>query len=194
MNDWEKLQNGLLYNDVAPELFARRVTAKQLFRSYNGTDDRQAAYRRELMEKMFHEVGDEVLIEPMFQCEFGVNITIGSHVYINFGCTILDCAEVTIGNHVLIGPNAGIYAVNHCLDPEERADGGCFSKPIHIEDYVWLGGNVTVLPGVTIGAGAVIGAGSVVVKDIPPRVVAAGNPCRVIRELKERDKTGFKRE
>ena len=84
--------------------------------------------------------------------------------------------------------------MNHCLDPEERADGGCFSKPIHIEDYVWLGGNVTVLPGVTIGAGAVIGAGSVVVKDIPPRVVAAGNPCRVIRELTDRDKTGFVRE
>ncbi len=194
MNDWEKLRNGLIYNDVAPKLLERRLAAKQLFRRYNRTDDSQVEYRKKLMQEMFYEVGDEVMIEPMFQCEFGANITIGSHVYINFGCTILDCAEVNIGNHVLIGPNAAIYAVNHCLDPEERADGGCFSKPVYIEDKVWLGGNVTVLPGVTIGAGAVIGAGSVVVKDIPPRVIAAGNPCRVIRKITDKDKTGFVRD
>lgn len=191
MKEWEKLQKGFLYYDLADELFERRLAAKELFRKYNRTDDRQMEYRSHLMAEMFHEVGTGVLIEPMFQCEFGTNISIGDYVYINFGCTILDCAEVTIGNHVLIGPNAAIYAVNHCLDPEERIKGGCFSRPIHIEDNVWLGGNVTVLPGVTIGEGAVIGAGSVVVKDIPPRVIAAGNPCRVIREITERDKKGF---
>lgn len=191
MNDWEKMQKGLLYYDNAEVLIERRVEVKKLFREYNRTDDSQTEYRRDLMRKMFYEVGDDVLLEPHFQCEFGKNISIGNHVLINFGCTILDCAQVTIGDHVLIGPQVSIYAVNHCLDPEERALGGCFSKAVHIADKVWLGGNVTVLPGVSIGSGAVIGAGSVVVEDIPPGVIAVGNPCRVIREITEKDKMGF---
>lgn len=191
MNDWEKLQNGMLYDDLAKVLVERRKSCKALFRKYNETDDSQISRRRELLEQMLGSVGSDLLIEPWFQCEFGENIHIGDHVFINFGCTILDCAKVMIGSHVMIGPNAGIYAVNHCVDPEERIRGGCYAKPINIEDKVWLGGSVTVLPGVTIGEGAVIGAGSVVVNDVPPNVVAAGNPCRVVRRITEKDKKGF---
>ena len=188
---WEKMQKGMVYDDFDDDLFLRRVEAKKLFKAYNKTSDDEMEERKTLLSKLFHSVGNGVHIEPDFRCEFGKNIIIGDQVYINFGCIILDCAEVTIGNNVLIGPNLGIYAVNHGLDPEERIVGACIGKPVHIEDNVWVGGDVKVLAGVTIGEGSVIGAGSVVTKDIPPRVVAAGNPCKVIRPIDETDKLGF---
>lgn len=112
-------------------------------------------------------------------------------VYINFGAVILDCAEVSIGANTLIGPNLGIYPVNHALDPEERAHGGCVSAPVHIGKDAWLGGDVKILAGVSIGDGAVIGMGSVVTKSIPARVVAVGNPCRVLRPITEEDRLGY---
>lgn len=136
-------------------------------------------------------MGNEVWIEPDFRCEFGKNISIGNNVYINFGCIILDCSEVIIGDHVLIGPNLGIYAVNHGFDPEERIAGACMGKPVHIEDNVWISGDVKILAGVTIGEGSIIGAGSIVTKNIPARVIAAGNPCKVIRPITEKDRLGF---
>ena len=188
---WEKMQKGMVYDDFDDDLFLRRVEAKKLFKAYNKTSDDEMEERKTLLSKLFHSVGNGVHIEPDFRCEFGKNIIIGDLVYINFGCIILDCAEVTIGNNVLIGPNLGIYAVNHGLDPEERIVGACIGKSVHIEDNVWVGGDVKVLAGVTIGEGSVIGAGSVVTKDIPPRVVAAGNPCKVIRPIDETDKLGF---
>ena len=191
MTAWEKMQKGMVYDDFDDDLFLRRVEAKKLFKAYNKTTDDEMEERKTLLSKLFHSVGNGVHIEPDFRCEFGKNIIIGDQVYINFGCIILDCAEVTIGNNVLIGPNLGIYAVNHGLDPEERIVGACIGKPVHIEDNVWVGGDVKVLAGVTIGEGSVIGAGSVVTKDIPPRVVAAGNPCKVIRPIDETDKLGF---
>lgn len=191
MTAWEKMQKGMVYDDFDDDLFLRRVEAKKLFKAYNKTTDDEMEERKTLLSKLFHSVGNGVHIEPDFHCEFGKNITIGDQVYINFGCIILDCAEVTIGNNVLIGPNLGIYAVNHGLDPEERIAGACIGKPVHIEDNVWVGGDVKVLAGVTIGEGSVIGAGSIVTKDIPPRVVAAGNPCKVIRPIDENDKLGF---
>ena len=110
-------------------------------------------------------------------------------MYINFGCVILDCAEVTIGANSLLGPNIGLYAVNHATDAEERMHGGCYGKPIHIGKNVWLGGDVKILAGVSIGDNTIIGAGSIVTKDIPSNVVAVGNPCKVIREITDKDKT-----
>ena len=191
MTDWEKLQQGLVYNDFSEDLIARRVEAKKLFKAYNRTTDDETEKRQALLSGLLKEVGKGVHIEPDFRCEFGKNITVGNNVYINFGCIILDCAEVTIGNDVLICPNLGIYAVNHGLDPEERIKGACIGKPVKIEDNVWICGDVKILAGVTVGEGAVIGAGSVVTRSIPPRVVAAGNPCKVIRPITEDDKLGF---
>lgn len=151
MTEWEKLQNGLVYNDFDDDLFERRVAAKKLFRAYNKEDN----------------------------------------VYINFGCVILDCAEVRIGANTLLGRNIGIYPVNHFIDAEERIQGGCCGKPIRIGRNVWLGGDVKILAGVTIGDNTVIGAGSIVTKDIPSDVVAVGNPCKVVRQITDKDKTDY---
>ncbi len=191
MTDWEKMQAGEVYNDFAEDLFNRRVRAKKLFRAYNCLDDSEKDKRNEIMRELFKSVGKNVWIEPDFRCEFGKNITIGDNVYINFGCVILDCGQVTIGSDTLIGPNVGLFSGNHTTDAEERAAGGLIPKPITIGRRVWLCGNVNVVPGVTIGDDTVIGAGSVVTHDIPSGVVAAGNPCRVLRKITEKDKIGY---
>lgn len=162
MTEWERLQNGLIYNDFDEDLFQRRVNAKKLFRAYNKTEDEEVELRNKIMQQLFKKVGKNVWIEPDFKCKFGKNITIEDDVYINFGCVILDCAEVTIGEHTLLGPNIGLYPVNHSTDVEERINGGCYGKPIHI-----------------------------VTKDIPSNVIAVGNPCRVIREITDEDKTDY---
>ena len=191
MTHWEKLLNGNIYNDFDDDLFQRRIEAKKLFRSYNKTEDDEVEKRLFIMKNLFKSVGSNVWIEPDFKCEFGKNIVIEDNVYINFGCVILDCAEVKIGKNTLLGPNIGLYAVNHATDAEERIKGGCYGKPIQIGENVWLGGDVKILAGVTVGNNAIIGAGSIVTKDIPANVIAAGNPCRVIREITDEDKTDY---
>ncbi len=191
MTDWEKMQTGQIYNDFAIDLFNRRVEAKKLFRIYNRLGDDEVDKRNDIMRQLFRSVGRNVWIEPDFRCEFGKNISIGDDVYINFGCVILDCGQVRIGNNTLIGPNVGLFSGNHSTDAEERAAGGLIPKPITIGNRVWLCGNVTVVPGVAIGDDTIIGAGSVVTRDIPSGVIAAGNPCRVLRKITPEDKTGY---
>ena len=191
MTEWEKLLRGQVYNDFDDDLFQRRVAAKKLFRAYNRTEDGETELLRSILRELLGSVGENVWIEPDFRCEFGKNITIADNVYINFGCVILDCAEVSIGANALLGPNIGIYPVNHALDAEERIHGGCQGKPVRIGKNVWLGGDVKIVAGVTIGDGAVIGAGSVVTRDVPPGVVAVGNPCRVVRKITESDRIGY---
>lgn len=191
MTEWEKMQAGLVYNDFDRDLFDRRVEAKKIFREYNRTADDEIDKRKELMQRLFKSVGKNVWIEPDFRCEFGKNITIEDDVYINFGCVILDCGQVSIGKGTLIGPNVGLFSGNHTTDAEERANGGLIPKPITIGDRVWLCGNVSVVPGVTIGNDTIIGAGSVVTRNIPSGVIAAGNPCRVLREITDKDKIGY---
>lgn len=191
MTEWERMQKGLVYNDFDQDLFNKRVEAKKLFKAYNKTEDEEVDLRNKIMQQLFKNVGENVWIEPDFRCEFGKNITIGDNVYINFGCIILDCSEVTIGSHTLLGPNIGLYAANHSTDATERINGGCYGKPIHIGNNVWLGGDVKVLQGVTIEDNTIIGAGSIVTKDIPANVIAVGNPCKVIRIITEKDKTDY---
>ena len=189
--EWEKLQSGEIYNDFDQDLFNRRVEAKKLFRAYNRLADEEVESRNDIMKQLFKSVGSNVWIEPDFRCEFGKNISIGNDVYINFGCVILDCGPVTIGNQVLIGPNVGIYDANHALDAQERMDGALIPGKISIGNRVWIGGGTIILPGVTIGDDTVIGAGSIVTHDIPSGVVAVGNPCRVLRKLTDKDKIGY---
>lgn len=189
--DWQKMQDGEIYNDFSTDLFNRRVEAKKLFRAYNRLADDEVDARRDIMQKLFRSVGKNVWIEPDFRCEFGKNIILGDDVYINFGCVMLDCGLITIGNNVLIGPNVGLFSGNHTIDAVERAAGGLIPKPITIGNRVWLCGNVSIVPGVTIGDDSVIGAGSVVTRDIPSGVVAAGNPCKVIRKITPADKVGY---
>ena len=156
--------------------------------------DDEVEKRREIMKKLFKRVGERVYMEPNFTCEFGKNISLGNDLYINFGCTLLDCGQITIGDNTLLGPNVSMYSANHSLDAEERIAGALIPEPITIGKRVWIGGGSTVLSGVTIGDDSVIGAGSVVTKDIPSGVVAAGNPCRVIRKITDKDKVGFRKE
>lgn len=191
MTEWERLQQGLIYNDFDEDLFERRDAAKKLFKAYNKTNDDEGELRNKILQQLFKQIGKNVWIEPDFKCEFGKNITIEDDVYINFGCIILDCAEVTIGSHTLFGPNIGLYTVNHSTDAQERINGGCYGKPIHIGKNVWLGGDVKVLAGVTIGDNTIIGTGSIVTKDIPSNVIAVGNPCKVIRKITDKDKTEY---
>lgn len=191
MTAWEKLLSCQMYNDFDDDLFQRRVAAKKLFRAYNRTEDDQTETRQKLISELFKSVGKNVWIEPDFRCEFGKNISIGDDVYINFGCVILDCAEVSIGANTLIGPNLGIYAPNHAIDAEERIKGGCIAAPVHIGRNVWLGGDVKILGRVNIGDNAIVGTGSIVTKDIPANVIAVGNPCRVLRQITEDDRTDY---
>ena len=194
MTDWEKMQRGEIYNDFALDLFNRRVEAKKLFRAYNLTADDETDKRTQLLKQLFRSVGKNVWIEPDFRCEFGQNICIGNDVYINFGCVILDCGLVSIGDNTLIGPNVGLFSGNHVTDAQERAEGGLIPRPITIGRRVWICGNVTVVPGVTIGDDTIIGAGSVVTHNIPAGVIAAGNPCCVIRKITAADKVGYQAE
>lgn len=178
----EIMLSGQMYSPADPELSAARERARQLTRRFNTTESGEERLR--ILHELFGQTGDIISIEPPFYCDYGSNIYLGNRVYMNFGCVILDCAEVRIGNDVMFGPNVQLFPATHPLDPIERASGRELAKPITIGSHVWIGGGAIILPGVTIGDGTTIGAGSVVTKDIPSDVVAVGNPARVIRMLK----------
>ena len=165
--------------------------AEQLIRKYDSlsADDIQA--REKILSELFAEKGANVLVLSGFHCEFGDNIRLGNDIVINYNCFLMDNAEIVIGDNVLIGPNVSLFTVNHALHPDERKRGWCVNAPVKIGSRVWIGGNSTILAGVTIGEGSIIGAGSVVTKDIPANVIAAGNPCRVIRKITQSDKLGL---
>ena len=147
--------------------------------------------RNKIIKKILGSTKQNFLIEQPFYCDYGYNISIGENFYANHNLIILDPGKVEFGDNVFIGPNCAFYTPQHPLDSETRNKGLEYAFPIKIGNNVWLGGNVVVLPGVSIGDNSVIGAGSVVTKNIPPNVIAAGNPCKVIREITEKDKTKF---
>lgn len=179
----EKMTSGQLYNSLVDELVEDRTCAKELFRQFNDTEVRETELRKEILKKLFGSTDGNFCIEQPFFCAYGYNIHWGKDSYANYNLTILDCGKVTIGNNVMIGPNVQLFTACHPIDPIERNALIEFTKPITIKDNVWIGGGVTVVPGVTIGTNSVIGAGSVVTKDIPDNVVAAGNPCCIIRKI-----------
>lgn len=184
MNEKEKMQNGLLYDaNYDKELAEERIKCKNLCYEYNALAPGETEKRKELIKKILGSVRENFLIEQSFQCDYGYNIEIGENFYSNHNLVILDPAKVTFGDNVFIGPNCGFYTAEHPLDAETRNKGLETAKPIKVGNNVWFGGNVVVLPGVTIGDNTVIGAGSVVTKNIPSNVVAAGNPCKVIKQL-----------
>lgn len=152
-------------------------------RVYNTADPNDTARLDSLIKGLLGSHGENVIINPPFTCDFGFNIHVGENFMANFNFTVLDEAQVTIGDNVFIGPNTSIYTACHPLDPAERNKGVEWAEPVRIGNNVWIGGSTTILPGVTIGDGTTIGAGSVVTKDIPAGCLAVGNPCRVIRHL-----------
>jgi maltose O-acetyltransferase len=178
----DKMLAGELYNSLDPVLVSERKRARDLLLSLNQTREDQADMRREIVEALLGQSSD-VWIQPPFFCDYGTNISLGSNVFFNFNCVVLDVARVTIGDRTLFGPAVQVYAATHPLSVEERRTGLELGRPVSIGSDVWIGGGAIICPGVTIGDGAVIGAGSVVTRDIPEGVFAAGNPCRVIRTL-----------
>ena len=187
MTEKEKQQAGMLYNGNDRELMAERVNAKKLCAEYNAATYNDFQKKERLLDRLLALRGENTWLEANFFCDYGYNIIIGDNFYANHNCVILDCAEVTFGDNVFIGPNCGFYTAGHPLNAEQRNSGLEFAKPIKVGNNVWIGGNVCVMPGVTIGDNVVIGGGSVVTKDIPSGTVAVGNPCKVIREITDKD-------
>jgi maltose O-acetyltransferase len=177
----EKMLAGELYDALDQELAEERLKARLLIKALNDGREDQPEERTRILQELLPNAGTGLWLQPPFYCDYGYNIKSGDKVFFNFNCVVLDVMPVTIGHRTLFGPNVQIYTAMHPLNHQERASGLEFAKPITIGEDVWIGGNVVICPGVTIGDRSVIGAGSVVTKNIPADVVAAGNPCKVIR-------------
>ncbi|MGF1735376.1 sugar O-acetyltransferase [Photobacterium satsumensis] len=178
-----------LYNDFSEECNAARLDAANAVKAMQ---EAQTNEERTLAQRhLFGSVGDNVAIQTGFRCEYGFNISIGDNTFINWDCIALDCDEIIIGANVLFGPRVGLYTANHAIDAKERAFGGCYSDKIVIGENVWIGGDVTVIGGVTIGDRAIIAAGAVVTKDVPANTIVGGNPAKVLRHITDEDKTGY---
>lgn len=188
MTEREKMISGKLYNSTLDGLPEERTATKNLIWKFNQLPPTEIEEQQKLLRQIIGKVGKGFWIEQPFRCDYGSNIEIGDNFYSNYNLVILDCGKVTIGNNVMIAPNVGIYAAGHPLDAQLRNSLEEYGMPITIGNDVWIGANVVLNPGVTIGNGTVIGSGSVVTKDIPDNVLAAGNPCRVIRAITEEDK------
>ena len=183
-----KMLSGKPYKAFGDVLLAERQKAKELIFDFNNLRPSAIEQRNDIIKKLFGKTQATFFIEPPFRCDYGYNIEIGENFYSNYNLTILDCAKVTIGDNVMIAPNVGIYTGGHPIHFEPRNAGYEYAFPIVIGNNVWIGGNAVINPGITIGDNVVIGAGSVVTKDIPPNVVAVGNPCRVVRDMSDKDK------
>ena len=188
----EVLNTGALYRDYGEGLGwleAERVAGKELIHDYNATRPSDATGRERLLARILGTVGTGCWIEPPLRASYGTHVHIGNEFYANFNLTLVDDAEIHIGDRVMIAPNVTVTTAGHPIHPEARVGGNQFSLPVHISDDVWIGANVVILPGVRIGAGSIIGAGSVVTRDVPPMVVAVGVPCRVLRPITDADRT-----
>ena len=173
---------GELYDPLDSELVARREKARDLCQSLNDTREKDLDERRAILRQLFGKGGESVWMQPPFFCDYGSNIELGERVYFNFNCIVLDVCPVRIGDYTLFGPGVQILTPLHPLNAEQRRREE-YGKPIDIGSDVWVGGGALILAGVKIGNRSVIGAGSVVTRDVPDGVLAAGNPCRVIKQI-----------
>lgn len=188
MTEREKMANGFWYDaNYDEDLLQQREIAEDLCHSLNLTSPKQHDKREEILTCLLPNRGKNTSILSPFYADYGYNCFIGDDTFINHNAYLMDGAPIKIGAHCFIGPNCGMYTATHPLLHEERNQGFEKALPITLEDNIWVGADVTILPGVTIGTGAVIGAKSVVTKDIPANVIAVGNPCRVIREITAQD-------
>lgn len=180
----QKMLAGEMYDAADPELSAQRRRARDLCRRLNALPDGDQIQRDRIIRELFGRIGDEIWIEPPFYCDYGSNITLGHKVFFNFNCVVLDPAPVSIGSNVLFGPAVQIYTATHPIGAIKRRSWREYARPVVIGSDVWVGGGAVINPGIRIGSRSVIGAGSVVTRDLPADVFAAGNPCRIIREIK----------
>ncbi|TQS43090.1 sugar O-acetyltransferase [Cryptosporangium phraense] len=179
----ERMLAGDLYRGADPELEAEMRHAMSLTKAFNDSDPLDPATRRELLTQLLGSLGDDVDIRPPLHVDYGTHLHIGDRVFINFGLMALDVAQIRIGADVLLGPNVQLLTPTHPIHPDPRRAKWEAALPITIEDNVWIGGLAVICPGVTIGENSVIGAGAVVTRDVPPNVVAVGNPARVVRSV-----------
>lgn len=180
----ERMLSGALYKADDDDLLASRRACQRLLDVFNATQADDDDARQQLLCELLGSFGTSSVILPRFQCDYGTNITVGANTFVNYDSIMLDCAAITIGDHVSIGPRVQLLTAWHPVDDHEARQAAWeAASPIVIGHNVWIGGGAILCPGVTVGDNAVIGAGSVVTKDIPAHVVAAGNPCRVIRDV-----------
>lgn len=204
MNLEERMKKGMLFYehghkdpvDIAleKELEAQRKHCKEVMFDYNSTRPSEDEKRQEILKGILGDCGDHVFIENPVHMSYGNHVHLSEHFYANFNLVIVDDVEVFIGDHVMIGPNVTLCTTGHPVYPQYREMVAHYSLPIHIGKNVWIGANSVVLPGVTIGDNTVVGAGSIVTRDIPANVVAVGNPCRVMREISDRDREFYFRD
>ncbi len=193
MTEKEKAAAGLLYDaNYNAEMLAERLAAAELCYDYNQLRPSQNEEKERILNRLLGHKGDNCVIIQPFHVDNGFNIEVGDNFFANYNLVVLDEAKVKIGNNVFIAPNVGIYCAGHPFDVELRNQGLEYALPVTIGDNVWIGGGVQIMPGVNIGSGTTIGAGSVVTKDVPANVIAAGNPCRVIREITDCDRKKYK--
>ncbi|WP_349668856.1 sugar O-acetyltransferase [Lacrimispora sp.] len=191
MNQKERMLAGLPYKAWLDGLGEERFACKQKIYDFNNLAPNLNESAPSLLKSILGKTGENICIEAPFHCDYGWNIEVGENFFANYNLTILDVAKVTIGKNVQMAPNVSIYTAGHPIHPDTRNTGYEYGIPITIGDNVWIGGNVIILPGVKIGDNVVIGAGSVVTKDIPDNVIAMGNPCKIVREITEEDRTYY---
>ena len=192
MTQYERMVNGLIYDPSDPEIMSKQAVFQDKLWEFNQLKPSEQEHKQRYMREVFASCGENCYIELPFRANWGGHhLHLGSDVYINFNLTLVDDGHIYIGDKVMLGPNVTIATANHPIDPALRARGLQYNKDVHIGDNVWIGANTVIVPGVWIGANAVIGAGSVVTKDIPENTVAVGNPCRMLREISQRDREYF---
>lgn len=192
MTEWEKAQKGYLYDaNYDTEIVEARARCADLCYEFNLCKPSDTVKQKEILHQILGEVKGDMVVTAPFYCDYGYNISVGDNFYTNHNCTILDGAKVVFGDNVFIAPNCVFSTAGHAIDAKQRGEGLEIALPITVGNNVWIGANVSVLPGVTIGDNTIIGAGSVVNKDIPSNVIAVGNPCRIMREITEDDKNKY---
>ncbi len=191
MNVVERMKSGKIYFCNDPELAKKQAECLEILYDFNHTRPSEAEKRSMILKTFLAEVGENCYVEPPLHANWGCNTHFGNNVYANFNLTLVDDVDIYVGDRVMFGPNVTVATAGHPIDPELRRRVGQFNVPVHIGNNVWIGANSVILPGVRIGDNSVIGAGSVVTKDIPANVVAVGNPCRVLREIGEHDRTYY---
>ena len=189
IKEMEKMHTGDLYLPMGEDILTEQLHTLEKLYDYNATRPLEQEKRAKLLKEMFAEIGENCYIEPPFHANWaGKHVHFGKNVYANFNLTCIDDTHIYVGDYTMIAPNVILATATHPVLPELREQGYQYNMPIHIGKNCWLGAGVIVLPGVTIGDNTVVGAGSVVTKDLPANVVAVGCPCRVLREISERDK------
>ena len=184
MTEKEKMLAGMTYSAIDKQLKDELVVTAEMIHDYNALRPSDGRRLQMLKELLGHIADDEIIVNQPFYCDYGKQISVGRRFFANFNFTVLDEAQVTIGDDCFIGPNVSIYTACHSTDPAERNSRREWARPVSIGNNVWIGGSVTILPGVNIGDNVTIGAGSVVVRDIPSDCVAAGNPCKKIKDIR----------